>query len=59
MIGVAQGGLGELNPGTIEVGDLDAAIAKTMRVGCRTSDAKRCLLSALIIRRLRAALQVP
>ncbi len=37
---------------------MDAAIAKTMRVGCRTSDAKRCLLSALIIRRLRAALQV-
>jgi hypothetical protein len=53
-----QGEVGELNVGTVEVTRLDAAIALAMRVGCRTADSKRCMLSALIIRRLRAALLV-
>jgi hypothetical protein len=53
-----QGGLGELVLSTIQVDQLDVAIALAMRLGCRTVDAKRCLLTALIIRRLRAALLV-
>lgn len=51
-----QGQVGELDTGSVEVGRLDVAIAMTMRLGCHTADARRCLLTALIIRRLRAAL---
>ena len=51
-----QGQVGELDTGSIDVGRLDVAIAMTMRLGCHTLDARRCLLTALIVRRLRSAL---
>lgn len=54
--GAAAGGVGQLATAEIEVGGLDVAIALAMKRDCQTERARRFLLSALIVRRLRAAL---
>lgn len=56
--GAAAGGIGRLDTSAINVSSLDVAIALSMRLGCRTAEARKCLLTALIVRRLRAALLV-
>lgn len=56
--GGAAGGIGRMDTSVINVASLDVAIALSMRLGCRTAEARRCLLTALIVRRLRAALLV-
>jgi hypothetical protein len=54
--GAATGGVGAINTTTIDTGSLDVAISLTMKLGCHTGEARRALLSALLVRRLRAGL---
>ncbi len=58
LVPPVQGVAGELDTSIVTVGALDVAIALTMKLGCHSLTAKRLLLSALIIRRLRTALVV-
>jgi hypothetical protein len=59
-IAAATGGpvgpLGDPDLRALRVDALDAAIALASRLGCHTVEARRCLVSALIVRRLRSAL---
>jgi hypothetical protein len=50
------GPLGDPDLRALKVDALDAAIALASRLGCHTVEARRCLVSALIVRRLRSAL---
>ena len=54
--GAASGSLARIDVSTVDVSALDDAIALTMKLGCHTPDARRCLLTALLVRRLRASL---
>ena len=54
--GAPEGEVGQLDLGTIDTSALDVAIALTMKLGCHTVEARRCLLTALLIRRIRSAL---
>ena len=54
--GMAVGGVGELDASSPQVEILDASIATARNLGCQTRAAQRCLLSAMIIRRLRGGL---
>jgi hypothetical protein len=56
VTGAAAGVLGEIDTTSIAVDALDVAIALAMKLGCHTVEARRCLVTALIVRRLRAAL---
>jgi hypothetical protein len=55
-LGALKAPLGDIEKHTIEVEDLDIAIALAMKLGCHTVEARRSLVTALVIRRLRAAL---
>lgn len=59
-IGVSTGGpvgpLGDPDIKAIKTAELDAAVQATMTKGCHTVEARRCLVTALTVRRLRAAL---
>ena len=54
--GSSQAVLGDVDVKAIVVEGLDVAVAAAMKLGCHTVEARRCLVTALIIRRLRAAL---
>lgn len=54
--GMATGRLGELDVSSISTDDLDEAIATATKLGAGTKHAKQCLLTAMVIRRLRESL---
>jgi hypothetical protein len=54
--GAADGRVGVLSPATVDVVELDAALAYATQVGCRTSEASLLLASAQLVRTIRAAL---
>ena len=54
--GPASQPLGDVPPGLLAVDRLDGAIASAMRIGAATPEARRNLVSALLVRRLRQGL---
>lgn len=54
--GMATGGVGELDTSSPQLEILDASIATARTLGCETRAAQKCLLTAMIVRRLRDAL---
>jgi len=48
--------VGDVDMGAVSTAALDAAIPVAMRLGCRTTDARRALETALVVRRARQAL---
>lgn len=54
--GASHAVLGDVDVKAINLEALDVAVAAAMKLGCQTLEARRCLVTALIIRRLRAAL---
>jgi len=55
--GLATGKVGQMNTGTIELGLLDRAITHAMDVEFTSANLQKLLVSAVLVRRLRAALQ--
>ena len=54
--GSASGSLALIDTSSIDLTSLDEAIALTMKLGCHTPDARKSLLTALLVRRLRASI---
>jgi sugar diacid utilization regulator len=56
LSGAASGTVGEVDPRSVKVEVLDQAIALAMKLGTHTAEARRCLVTALIVRRVRDAI---
>ena len=53
--GKATGDVGNVNADTIDIVSLDTAIAHATKLGCKTTEAKMLLDSAVCLRKIRAA----
>ena len=56
--GKATGDVGNVNADTIDIASLDTAIAHATKLGCKTTEAKMLLDSAVCLRKIRAAWRV-
>ena len=54
--GMATGETGALSIASVDITDLDRALAYAKRVGCQTNEATQLMLTAVLIKKLRTAL---